>query len=115
MIQTCYITISCENHKKETKFPTRIKLNHIGLPEGKGGNSFFSFFGGEGEVESGVVIREGDGGGAYFYFRAVNGHTNSFLLLVTYNTTLTDPLGLYNLHYSFADIFKEVCLHLETV
>ena len=49
MIQTCYITISCENHKKETKFPTRIKLNHIGLPEGKGGNSFFSFFGGEGE------------------------------------------------------------------
>ena len=55
------------------------------------------------------------GGGAYFYFRAVNGHTNSFLLLVTYNTTLTDPLRLYNLHYSFADIFKEVCLHLETV
>ena len=67
-------------------------------------------------MESGVVIREVDGGGgAYFYFRAVNGHTNSFLLLVTYNTTLTDPLRLYNVHYSFADIFKEVCLHLETV
>ena len=66
MIETCYITISCENHKKETKFPTRIKLNHIGLPEGKGGNSFFSFFGGEGEVESGVVIREVDGGGGLF-------------------------------------------------
>ena len=51
MIQTCYITISCENHKKETKFPTRIKLNHIDLPEGKGGNSFFSFFGGGGGGE----------------------------------------------------------------
>lgn len=63
MIQTCYITISCENHKKERKFPTRIKLNHIGLPEGKGGNSFFSFFFGGGGVESGVVIREVDGGG----------------------------------------------------
>ena len=49
MIETCYITISCENHKKETKFPTRIKLNHIGLPEGKGGKSFFSFFGGKGK------------------------------------------------------------------
>ena len=117
MIQTFYITISCENRKKERKFPTRIKLNHIGLPEGKGGNSFFSFFfgGGGGGVESGVVITEVDGGGAYFYFRAVNGHTNSFLLLVTYNTTPTDPLSLYNLHYSFADVFKEVCLHLETV
>ena len=66
-------------------------------------------------MESRVVIREVDGGGAYFYFRAVNGHTNSFLLLVTYNTTLTDSLRLYNLHYSFADVFKEVCLHLETV
>lgn len=43
MAQTCYITISCENQKKEREFPTRIKLNHIGLPEGKGGNSFFSF------------------------------------------------------------------------
>lgn len=51
----------------------------------------------------------------HYYFSAVNGHTNSFLLLVTYNTTLTDPLSLYNLHYSFADVFKEVCLHLETV
>lgn len=116
MIQTFYITISCENRKKERKFPTRIKLNHIGLPEGKGGNSFFSFFffGGGGSGEWGGHHRSG-WGGAYFYFRAVNGHTNSFLLLVTYNTTPTDPLSLYNLHYSFADVFKEVCLHLETV
>ena len=60
MIQTFYITISCENRKKERKFPTRIKLNHIG---------FFSFFfggGGGGEVESRVVIREVDGGGLIF-------------------------------------------------
>ena len=58
MIQTFYITISCENRKKERKFPTRIKLNHIG---------FFSFFfgGGGGEVESRVVIREVDGGGLF--------------------------------------------------
>ena len=67
MIQTFYITISCENRKKERKFPTRIKLNHIGLPEGKSGNSFFSFFlGGGGGVESGVVITEVDGGGLIF-------------------------------------------------
>ena len=50
----------------------------------------------------------------HYYFRDVNGCTNSFLLLVTYNT-LIDPLSLYNLHYSFADVFKEVCLHLATV
>ena len=49
----------------------------------------------------------------HYYFRAVKGCTNSFLLLVTYNT-LTDPLSLYNLHYSFADVFKEVCLHLQS-
>ena len=68
MIQTCYITISCENHKKETKFPTRIKLNHIGLPEGKGGNSFFSFFGGEGGGggEWGGHQISGWGGGGLF-------------------------------------------------
>ena len=70
MIQTFYITISCENRKKERKFPTRIKLNHIGLPEGKGGNSFFSFFlGGEGESgERGghqIILVRGWGGGAY--------------------------------------------------
>lgn len=60
MIQTRYITITCENPKKEIKVPTRIKLNHIGLPEGRGGSSFFShLFWGEG----GVVIREVDGGG----------------------------------------------------
>ena len=64
MIETCYITISCENHKKETKFPTRIKLNHIGLPEGKGENSFFSFFlGGRGSGEWGGHKGSGWGGG----------------------------------------------------
>ena len=63
MAQTCYITISCENQKKERKFPTRIKLNHIGLPEGKGGNSFFSFIFLGGGEESGVVITEVDWGG----------------------------------------------------
>ena len=77
--------------------------------------AFSAFFlGGRGSGEWGGHHRSG-WGGAYFYFRAVNGHTNSFLLLVTYNTTPTDPLSLYNLHYSFADVFKEVCLHLETV
>ena len=70
MIQTFYITISCENRKKERKFPTRIKLNHIGLPEGKGGNSFFSFFfwggGGRGSGEWGGHHRSGWGGGLIF-------------------------------------------------
>ena len=69
---------------------------------------------GRGSGEWGGHQRSG-WGWAYFYFRAVNGHTNSFSPLVTHNTTLTDPLSLYNLHYSFADVFKEVCLHLETV
>ena len=77
--------------------------------------AFSAFFWGEGEWRVGWSSQKWMGGGAYFYFRAVNGHTNSFLLLVTYNTTPTDPLSLYNLHYSFADVFKEVCLHLETV
>ena len=67
MIETCYITISCENRKKERKFPTRIKLNHIGLPEGKGGNSFFSFFwGGGGGVESGGGHQRSGWGGLIF-------------------------------------------------
>ena len=66
MIQTRYITITCENPKKERKVPTRIKLNHIGLPEGRGGNSFFShlFWGGGwgGHQRSGW----GGGGGDLF-------------------------------------------------